>query len=108
MWNPFKKKEVSDNRVTYVVPVKNGADGLSLRAVRLRQGMWVVPRDMSVGIVQNAFPDGTVVVMLVDEKGLNLVEVIVHYTNLRQAKVSEIPGPRRPLDLELASKQGYV
>lgn len=102
MW--FKKPK----GVTYVVPTSKEVNKDALKAVRIRQGMWVVPKDMTVGVVLDADMDGVVRVMLAKEDGTNLVEVQVHYTNLRQAYYKEIPGPRRPLDQAKAESWGYV
>jgi hypothetical protein len=60
---------------------------------RLRPGMWVVVGD-SVGIIRSANEFGVGDVMLTDEEGLNLIEVHLPLTSIRQAYIDEIPAAR--------------
>lgn len=73
---------------------------------RLRRGMWVMDKELGIGIVQNTFDDGNVGVMLTDEAGFNKLFVTRPGTNFRQAKLKEIPINRRP-NVELARALGY-
>ena len=80
-----------------------------IKAVGFRHGMWVIYRGR-VGIVTGAAEtlDGAIKVMLTDDKlGLNQEEVMVPFTELRQAKHREIPEARRPSDVHHAARMGY-
>lgn len=83
----------------------------------LRIGMWVVGADDRVGILTGVGPDGTAIVMLVQEDGTNLMEVLelglvnaqqsVSAPTLRQATREDIPLSRRP-DVASATQFGYL
>lgn len=71
-----------------------------------KRGMWVV-LETQTGILTNLEPGDVATVMLVNEDGLNVVEVHVPAAALRQAHFDEIPAPRRPSE-ELAAAMGYT
>lgn len=64
-----------------------------------KRGMWVRFDDGSsgrTGVLKDIEPGDIATVMLVDEQGLNLLEIHCHAAQLRQAHYQEIPAPRRP------------
>lgn len=71
-----------------------------------KRGMWVVYSNRS-GILTNLEPGDIATVMLVDDLGLNQLEVHAAAKELRQAYFEEIPEPRRP-EYADAARFGYV
>lgn len=70
-----------------------------------KRGMWVVYQQRT-GILTMLELGDVATVMLVDELGLNAIEVHVPAKDLRQAWFEEIPEPRRP-PYEDAVRFGY-
>jgi hypothetical protein len=70
-----------------------------------KRGMWVMYGER-IGILTKLELGDVATVMLVDEKGLNKIEVHVPAKDLRQAWFEEIPAARRP-DYDHASRAGY-
>jgi hypothetical protein len=70
-----------------------------------KRGMWVV-YGIRTGILTKLELGDVATVMLVDDQGLNRIEIHVPAKDLRQAWFEEIPAPRRP-DYEHASRAGY-
>jgi hypothetical protein len=73
---------------------------------RVRRGMWVVVPLHGVGILTNVYEGGGATVMLTDEVGENKIAISVPLMGVRQAKLMEIPAPRRP-DATVAINLGY-
>lgn len=76
----------------------------ALEAHGLRRGMWVVFNG-DIGILTECQPL-TAQMMLVDERGENRLEIPVNPWLTRQAKLSEIPAPRR-FDADTARRLNY-
>ncbi len=70
-----------------------------------KRGMWVVYADRT-GILTDLEPGDVYTVMLVDDRGLNALEVHAPGSQLRQAWFEEIPQARRP-KYDDAVKLGY-
>jgi hypothetical protein len=84
---------------------------------QLCRGMWVwwdgkpgiitEVRYQELMVGNNPLKVPTVVdVMLTDELGINKVAIQAHVAEVRQAKLEEIPGPRRPA-AEIGQRMGY-
>jgi hypothetical protein len=123
MFNPFRarsQRAVEPTRTHVVVPsggTQIPAHVVSASYLRRRptvhvaneqppkRGMWVVLGDR-VGILKNIEAGDIATVMIVDDQGLNVVELHAPGANLRQAWYEEIPAARRP-DYERAQRFGY-
>jgi hypothetical protein len=71
-----------------------------------KRGMWVMYQQRC-GILTNLEAGDVATVMLVDDLGLNAIEIHVPAKELRQAFFEEIPEPRRPT-YAAAVRFGYV
>lgn len=71
-----------------------------------KRGMWVRHHGKT-GILTDLAAGDVASVMITDDKGLNVAQISVSASELRQATYEEIPAPRRP-DMELARKLGYA
>lgn len=69
-----------------------------------RQGMWVMHK-YHVAILMD-IRDGIATVDYVGQDGTTLSTGVVQASSIRQAKLSEIPEPRRP-NKAIADKMGY-
>lgn len=109
-WELFKRlEELPAQEVQSVVIKPQTADealkDAFLNSKGLRRAMWVMT-PAGIGIVTGV-RSGTVEVMLVDDAGLNKQKEHFETGKLRQAKVLEIPRPRRP-DEATAKARGYL
>jgi hypothetical protein len=86
-------------------PRKEGFDPVQAERLLLRQGMWV-QTSSGVGILLGLTAEGVARVMLVDEEGLNRLEISTSSASLRQATFAEIPDPRKPHP-DLGDRMGY-
>lgn len=103
MW-PFKKQPKQVHVVEVQKPevsIKRATGG------KFRPGMWIVVGE-KVGILKDMNEFGICSIMLVDEHGMNLVEMSVPVAELRQAKQIEIPKKRRShVSPERLKRMGY-
>lgn len=72
---------------------------------QFRRGMWVVVRN-HIGIIWDFLPTGELQVHLVDSMGVTVEIQTAQADEIRQARLPEIPKPRRP-NVEIAAKFGY-
>lgn len=86
-------------------PTTTAAGSLLRNDQAPKRGMWVV-YSQRTGILTDLEPGDVATVMLVDDLGMNALEVHVPAAQLRQAWFEEIPAPRRP-KYEDAVRFGY-
>lgn len=101
---PARHPEARDHNVSIQ---RDRFDKDALLARGLRRNMWVVPHGHGVGILTDYTKDHIATVMLVDEHGDNLAQVVCQGSTVRQALTEEIPGPRRPTP-DVALAKGYT
>lgn len=96
-----------------VKQVANVAGGSKLKksdliGTALRPGMWVVC-DKRIGILSGLSGRGIYEIMLVDDEGLNVMQVSAVESDLRQARASEIPPKRiEHLSADQLATMGYA
>ena len=112
-WEFFKKIEDSVDESVKEQAVQEFVVGTTalpetaqalLAANKLRRAMWVMTPE-GVGIVTGVY-DKFIEVMLTDDSGQNKRTQAFEPGKLSQAKVGQIPAPRRP-DAATAAKMGY-
>lgn len=107
----FKKKQPvapvrSPDAVTHVVEPSLPINKKVLSAFSLRQGMWVMTQH-GVGIVRDAQHNPPAVdVVLVNPDGTNRLEIVLPPSEVTQARLSDIPEPRRPHQ-DSGARKGY-
>lgn len=92
---PTPPKDEAPPQTFVVPPPAPKPSKLLLAHYNMRRGMWVMYKD-AIGILTDLNSEGVAKVMLVDNKGLNKLEVVCRAENLRQAYIQEIPQARVP------------
>lgn len=108
-WQVFKRleeeaqKEIPEE--TFVEGDFLEVDRVVLEENKLRRAMWVMTPS-GVGIVQGVYK-GFIEVQLTDKAGLNLAKQSFPANEVSQAKLGQIPQPRRPSE-QHGNSLGYL
>jgi len=108
MFGLFKKPQAPAPRIHVIEPKPQTVNIKRATGGALRAGMWIMLGDR-VGILKDMNEFAVATVMLVDEHGLNALEIPVPVGELRQAKRTEIPAARvAHMTKEHLNRLGYA